>query len=246
MTDKIYGRRAVFEALRSGRRKISKIMIARGELKGSLFREIVEESERRKIPIAEYDRKRIDSAAGSEHHQGIVALASAISDEGITSLLSRARLAHQDPFLLIVDGVTDPQNLGAIIRTAEAAGVHGVILPERRGAPVDRATAKASAGAVEYCPICHVGNLGQAVLRLRDEGLRIYAADADPGAMRLYDAEMRGGLALVVGAEGRGVSHSIKERAHARVFIPMRGKIASLNVSAATAVLLFEAVRQRR
>lgn len=243
--EKIYGRRAVFEAMKSGKRKITKIMIARDGLKGSIFREIIEEAERHHIPIQEYDRKRIDTTAGTEHHQGILALASSIADEGLAALLARAYVASEDPFLLVIENVTDPQNLGAILRSAEAAGVHGVILPERKSAPMDRATAKASAGAVEHVAICHVGNLNQAIMRLRDEGVRVFATDADPGAKRLFDAKLSGPIAIVVGSEERGVSDAVKNRCDGRIYIPMKGKIASLNVSAATAVVLFDVVRRR-
>lgn len=246
MSEKIYGRRAVFEAIKSGRRKITKIMIARGGLKGSLFREIVDEAGRHGIPVEEHDRKRIDGAAGTEHHQGVLAVASAIVDEGLSSLLARAYLQKEDPFLLVVENVTDPQNLGAIFRTAEAAGVHGIILPERKSAPIDRATAKASAGAVEHLAVCHVSNLSQAIMRLKDEAIRVFAADVDRSATKMYDAPLGGPVAIVVGSEEKGVSRSVKDRCHGCITIPMRGRIGSLNVSAATAVILFEVLRRRR
>lgn len=242
--EKIFGRRAVLEALLAGRRRISRIILARG-LKGSTFREILDEAEKFGIPIQECERKRLDVMAGTEHHQGILALAAAMADEGLASILARAQLAREEPFVLMADGVTDPQNLGALIRSAEAAGVHGVVVPDRKSAPVDRATAKASAGAVEHIAICHVGNMGQAILRLKQEGIKVFAADIDAGAISMYDADLSGGVAIVIGSEGRGLSPVLKDRCDARVRIPMRGRMKSLNASAAAAVLLFEVVRRR-
>ncbi|MEK8024177.1 MAG: 23S rRNA (guanosine(2251)-2'-O)-methyltransferase RlmB [Candidatus Hydrogenedentota bacterium] len=242
--EKIFGRRAVLEALLAGRRSIQKIILARG-LKGHTFREIIDEAEKLGIPIQECERKRLDVMAGTEHHQGILAMAAAIADEGVAAILARAQLAREDPFILLADGVTDPQNLGALIRSAEAAGVHGVIVPDKRIAPVDRATAKASAGAVEHVPVCHVGNMGQTILRLKSEGMKIFAADADPGAISLYEADFSGGVSIVIGSEGRGLSPVLKDRCDARIRIPMKGKLKSLNASAAAAVILFEVVRRR-
>lgn len=242
--EKIFGRRAVLEAIQAGNRRIEKILLARG-LRGMTFREIAEAAERQGIPVEECERKRIDRAAESEHHQGVLAIAAPIASEGVSGILSRAHNAGQDPFILIIDGVTDPQNLGAILRSAESAGVHGVILPGRRSAPLDRATAKASAGAVEHIPVCTVGNLGQAVLRLREEGIRIWAAEASITAVGLWQAPITGGLAIVIGSEGKGISSVVRDRCDGSIRIPLQGKIASLNASAAAAVILFEVVRRR-
>ncbi len=244
-SERIFGRRAVLEALAAGRRRFQKILLARG-LKGTTFREIVEEAERRKIPIQECERKRLDSIAGSEHHQGVVAVTSAIADAGIAGLVARAHNAGEPPLILLVDGVTDPQNLGAIIRSAEAAGVHGVVLPTRHSAPMDGSTAKASAGAVEHLPVAHVANLGQAVLRLRDEEIRVFSADASVTAPSLYRADLDGPVAVVIGSEGRGVSPIVRERCHGTFRIPMSGRVQSLNAAAAAAVILFEIARRRR
>jgi 23S rRNA (guanosine2251-2'-O)-methyltransferase len=242
--EKIFGRRAVLEAIQAGNRRIEKILLARG-LRGMTLREISDAAARQGIPIEECERKRIDHAAGSEHHQGVLAIAEAIASEGVSGILSRAHNAGRDPFVLVIDGVTDPQNLGAILRSAEAAGVHGVILPGRKSAPLDRATAKASAGAVEHIPISTVGNLGQAIRRLRDEGLRIWAAEASVTASSLWQADLSGGVALVIGSEGKGISSVVRERCDGSIRIPLQGRIASLNASAAAAIILFEVVRRR-
>lgn len=242
--ERIFGRRAVLEALRSSRRRIHKIILGR-DLRGGIMREIADEAERQGIAIQESDRKRLDAIVGSEHHQGVIALVAPLEEEGLSALLYKARERREDPFLVVIDGLTDPQNLGAVIRSAECAGVHGMVLPARGSAPTDRATSKASAGAVEHLPICHVGNLGQAILQLKQEGVRVVAADASVTATSLYTANLTGGIALVIGAEDKGISRLVRDRCDTLVRIPMKGKIASLNASAAAAVLLYEIVRRR-
>ena len=240
--ERIFGRRAVLEALRSSRRRIHKIILGR-DLRGGILREIADEAERQ--GIQEADRKRLDAIVGTEHHQGVIALVSPLEKEGLSTLLFKARERREDPFLVVIDGLTDPRNLGAVIRSAECAGVHGVILPARGSAPTDRATSKSSAGAVEYLPLCHVGNLGQAILQLKHEGVRVVAADAAVTATNLYTANLTGGIALVIGSEEKGVSRLVRDRCDLLVRIPMKGKIASLNASAAAAILLYEIVRRR-
>lgn len=242
--EKIIGRRAVLEAIYAGRRPLRKIIMGRG-LKGTTFREIEAEAERHRIPVQEVDRKKLDLIAGTREHQGIIAVAAALKDENLATLLARAQQSREPAFLVLVEGVTDPQNLGAILRTCEGAGVHGVILPDRDIAPVDRATTKSSAGAVEHMFIARVGNLGQAVMRLREEGIRVYAADASEPAQSVYESDFSGPVAVVFGSEEKGISRLVKDRCDARLRIPMRGRIQSLNVSASAAVILYEAVRQR-
>ncbi len=242
--EKIFGRRAVLEVIEAGRRRIDSILLAPG-LKGSTFREIQDAASKLGIPVRELDRRRLDQIAGTAEHQGVVALAAPLANEGLASVLARAMHASEPPLILVADGVTDPQNLGAMIRTAALTGAHGVLMPERGSAPLDRSTAKASSGAVEHIPVCRVGNLAQALVILRDEGVRALAADPEPGAADLYSCDLSGPLAIVIGAEGKGVSRPVKERCAGRVRIPMRGRLASLNASVAAAVILFEIMRRR-
>ena len=240
----LFGRRAVLEALLAGKRNIERIVLARG-LKGETFREIIAEAEKKGIRIEELERKRLNSISGTEFHQGVVAVSSPIESEDVATILWKAYEKGEDPFILIVDGITDPQNLGALIRSAEVAGAHGVILPEESVAPLDRATAKASAGAVEYISVCTSGNLGQAILHLKDQGVKVYSALLSVTAPLIYDIDMTGGIAIVIGAEDKGVSNRVQNKCSGSFRIPMKGKVKSLNASAAGAIAMFEVVRQR-
>lgn len=240
----IIGRRAVLEAIFAGRRAIQKIMVARS-LRGITFREIIDEAEKAGITVQEVDRKRIRAIARTDEHQGVIALASPLSDETLTSIMARAKVLQEDPFIVIVDGVTDPQNLGAILRTAEAAGAHGVIVSSRKTAPLDRATTKASSGAVEHIPVIKVGNLGQCIMRLKEEGVFVFATHVSSSAKSIYNQDLSGPLAILLGSEGKGLPPSLVHKCDAAIHIPLRGKIKSLNVSAAAAAILFEASRQR-
>lgn len=242
--EKIFGRRAVLEVIEAGRRRIDGILLAPG-LKGSTFREIQDAAAKIGIPVREVDRRRLDQIAGTDEHQGVVALAAPLADEGLAGILARAMHAGEPALILVVDGVTDPQNLGAMIRTASLVGAHGVVVPERGSAPLDRATAKASSGAVEHIPVCRAGNLPQSMAILRREGVRAFAADLEPGAEDLYACDLTGPVAIVIGSEGKGVSRPVKERCAGRIRIPMRGRVASLNASVAAAVILFEVMRRR-
>lgn len=242
--ERIIGRRAVLEAIYAGRRRIEKIVIARG-LKGSTFREIVDEATRHGIAFEEIDRKRLKGIVGTDEHQGIIALASPLEDESLASILARARVKGEPPFFVVVDGVTDPQNMGAILRTAEASGAHGVVVPHRNTARLDGATTKASSGAVEHVPVARVGNIGQTLERMRESGIKIVGTDTNPSATPLYRQDLSGPIAVVLGSEGKGLPPRILLRCDHKVTIPLKGKIQSLNVSAAAAVVLFEVLRQR-
>lgn len=247
--EKIFGRHSVMEVILAGRRKIDAVFMAPG-LRGATFREIQSAAEKIGIPVREVERKRLDQIAGTDTHQGVMALVAPLADEGLSGILARAMHAGEPPLILLADGVTDPHNLGAMIRTASLTGAHGVIIPEHGSAPLDRVTSKSSSGAVEHIPICRVGNLAAAIGILRNEGVRVLAADADPGALDLYSCDLSGPIAIVIGAEGKGVSRVVKERCAARVRIPMRGilvrsRLASLNASVAAAVILFEIMRRR-
>lgn len=233
------GRNPIREAIKSGR-DMERLMVARGELSGSA-REIVSMARERHIVVQTVDRARLDAIA--PNHQGMIAITSAFRYSTVEDMLALAKERGEDPLLVILDGVTDPHNLGAIIRSAECAGAHGVIVPERRAVGLTPAAVKASAGAVEYLKVARATNLSRLIESLKQEGIWIAAADmmGEP----YTQAELTGPIAIVVGAEGTGVSRLVLEHADRRVAMPMKGKIDSLNASVAAGVLLYEIVRQR-
>ncbi len=237
----VSGRNAVKELL-AGERDIDKIFVARGDREGSIVA-IVGEAVARKIPVVEVDRKRLDSMCGHNRHQGVVAAASEHAYVDVDDILAYAEERGEAPLLLIADEIEDPHNLGALIRSAECAGVHGLIIPKRRAVGLTSVVAKASAGAIEHLRVAKVTNLAGTIDDLKKKGLWIYAADMD-GAP--YDqTDFRGAVAFVLGSEGFGISRLVKQKCDFVVSIPLHGKVNSLNVSAAGAVLLFEAARQR-
>lgn len=233
------GRNPIREAIKSGR-DIERLLVAKGELSGSA-REIVMMAREQHIVVQTVDRVRLDEITGQ--HQGMIAFASAFRYSTVEDMLALAKERGEDPLLVILDGLTDPHNLGAIIRSAECAGAHGVIVPERRAVGLTPAAVKASAGAVEYLPVARVGNLTRMLESLKKEG--IWIAAADMGGEAYTSADLTGPLALVVGGEGSGVSRLVLEHSDRRVALPLLGKIDSLNASVATGVLLYEIRRQR-
>ena len=235
----LVGRNPIREALRSGH-DIEKLLIARGELIGSA-REIVGMARERRIVVQEVDRTRLDAIA--PNHQGMIAFASAFAYSTVEDMLETARARGEDPFLILLDGVTDPHNLGAIIRSAECAGAHGVIVPERRAVGLTPAAVKASAGAVEHLKVARVGNLARLIEQLKEKGIWTYAAVMEGES---YDhMDLTGPIALVIGAEGEGVSRLVKETCDKRVSLPIRGQIDSLNASVAAGILMYAVVRAR-
>ncbi|MDR5683068.1 MAG: 23S rRNA (guanosine(2251)-2'-O)-methyltransferase RlmB [Armatimonadota bacterium] len=243
VADLIEGRNPVWEALHADR-PIRKIQIARtARLAGTLAR-IVSHAKSRGIPVQFVDPRHLAAVSATGAHQGVIALISPHRTVELEALLKQAT-ARGAPFLVLLDGIEDPRNLGAIVRTAEAAGAHGVVIPRRRAAGLSPAVAKASAGAIEHVPVAMVTNMAQAVKACRAAGLLTVAAD--PRALRCYDeVALRPPLALVIGGERSGVRRLVRERCDLTVRIPMRGRISSLNASVAAAILLFEVVRQHR
>ncbi len=233
------GRNPIREAIKSGR-DMERLLVAKGELSGSA-REIVAMARERHIVVQVVDRVRLDEL--TEHHQGMVAFASAFRYSEVEDMLALAKEKGEDPLLVILDGVTDPHNLGAIIRSAECAGAHGVIIPERRAVGLTPAAVKASAGAVEYLPVARVGNLTRCLESLKAQGIWITAADMS--GETYTGANLTGPMAIVIGAEGEGVSRLVLENSDRKVAMPIRGKIDSLNASVAAGVLLYEIRRQR-
>ena len=235
------GRNAVLEHLRAGR-PTDKIFAAQGA-EGRLG-DILSLARKTGIPVTICDRRKLDALSPTGSHQGIIAQAAAHAYVSLDALLQTAQERGEPPLLVVCDGIEDPQNLGAIIRSAETAGAHGVIIPKRRAAGLTAAVARASAGALEHIGIHKAANLSAALDTLKKQGVWIFGAEAD-GAVSLYDADFAGPCAIVIGSEGAGMSRLIREKCDFIVSIPMRGKVNSLNASNAAAVLLFEAVRRR-
>lgn len=239
--DLVSGRNPVLELLKSGR-DIDKIFVQKASREGSI-RLIVAEARNRGIPVVEVEKVKLDSMTNGTAHQGVAASAAQISYATVKEILQVAEERGEKPLILICDGVEDPHNLGAILRTAECAGAHGVIIPKRHSATMTGAVAKASAGALEYIKVAKVPNLSQTVRELKEAGLWIYAADMDGQSYTATD--MTGPAAIILGGEDSGVSRLLREESDYVVSIPMKGKVNSLNVSNAAAVLVYEAVRQR-
>lgn len=239
--DLIIGRNAVSEALRS-ERAIDTLLVVKGERNGSIGR-ILAECREKKIVIKEVDKKKLDFMCGQGNHQGVAAYAAAHEYAEVEDILALAEERGEAPFIIVCDGIEDPHNLGAIIRTAETAGAHGIIIPKRRNASLTWAVGKASAGAVEYMPVARVGNLASTLDELKEKGIWVYSADMD--GKNWCETDFAGGVALVVGSEGNGVSRLIREKSDFIVSLPMKGKITSLNASVAAGILMYEVSRQR-
>lgn len=236
----IIGRNPVTEALRSGR-DIDKILVAPGQ-EGSI-KKIIGMAKDRGIMIVNSEKTALDRIAGATNHQGVIAYASAYEYKEVDDILALAKEREEDPFIIILDGLEDPHNLGAIMRSAEGAGAHGVIIPKRRSVGLTEVAAKASAGAVEYMPVARVTNIARTIEELKEAGLWIAACDM--GDTLYYEADLTGGIAVVVGSEGFGISRLVSEKCDFTVSMPMMGKINSLNASNAAAILLYEVRRQR-
>lgn len=240
-TDIIVGRNAVLEALQSGR-AIDSVWIARGDRTGSIGK-ILHLCREKGIVIKDVDEKKLSFSCGHANHQGVAAFAAAHEYAEVEDIFALAASRGEAPFILVCDEVEDPHNLGAILRSAEAAGAHGVIIPKRRSASLSYAVAKTSAGAIEYVPVARVPNIPALLEDLKKRGVWIYAADMD--GQLWCDTDFGGAVALVIGSEGRGVGRLVKERCDFTVSLPMHGKVNSLNASVAAGILLFEVARQR-
>ena len=237
----IFGRNAVKELLASGR-DIEKVYIQNGDREGSVNLLLGIASER-KLPIHEVDRTKLDSLACGGNHQGIIAIAAERNYASVEDILAYAEEKGEAPFIIVLDGVEDPHNLGALIRSAECAGAHGVIIPKRRAVGLTSTAVKASAGAAEHMRVAKVTNLASTIDELKERGLWFYAADMDGSSY--YDTDFSGGVAMVMGSEGYGISRLVKEKCDFVVSIPLYGSVNSLNVSCAGAVLMTEVARQR-
>ena len=235
------GRNAVLEAFRSGK-TIDKLFILDGCQDGPI-KSIVREAKKTDAIINYVDKERLDRLAGTGHHQGVVAIVAAYEYGTIEDLFKRAEEKGEDPFFILLDGIEDPHNLGAIIRTANLAGAHGVIIPKHRAVGITPTVAKTSAGAINYTPVVKVTNIGKTMDELKERGMWFACADMDGEV--IYRQNLTGSIGLVIGNEGSGVSRLVKEKCDFISSIPMKGDIDSLNASVAAGVLAFEVVRQR-
>ncbi|HHT68887.1 MAG TPA: 23S rRNA (guanosine(2251)-2'-O)-methyltransferase RlmB [Firmicutes bacterium] len=237
----VVGRQPVLEALRSGR-EINKILVAKGQRQGSI-REIFALAREQGIVVQEVDRTVLDKLSESGNHQGVLAQVSGVSYVELEDLLAKPQDPTWAPFLILLDGIQDPHNLGSIIRSGEAMGIDGVIIPKRRAVAVTQTVMKSSAGAANYVPICRVGNLANTIDSLKKAGYWIVGADMEGDSC--FSQDLTGPMALVIGGEGAGLSRLIKEKCDFLTSVPMRGQINSLNASVAAALLMFEVARQR-
>ena len=238
----IEGRNAVMEALRAGT-AIDKIYLQKGETDKTLGH-IASKARSAGAVVVEADRRKLDAMSRTHAHQGVIALSAVREYASVDDILQAAADKGEPPLLVVCDELSDPHNLGAVIRTAECAGAHGVIIPKRRSAGLTAVVAKTSAGAVAHVPVARVPNLPALLRELKDRGIWVFGTAAD-GATSLYDADLKGPAAIVIGSEGGGMGRLVAESCDFLVSIPMRGKLNSLNASAAAAILLYEAVRQR-
>ena len=252
----IEGRNALTEALRAGR-AIDKVYVANGDTNRSLNHLIAQAKQagaavRGKVAvdtgilwlIVKTERAKLDQMSPTGAHQGVIASVAAHDYSTLDDIFARAEGRGEAPLIVVCDELSDPHNLGAIIRSAECAGAHGIIIPKRRSVGLTAVVSKTSAGALEYMPVARVSNIAQAIRELKERGVWVLGTAAD-GNTRLYDADLKGPAAIIIGNEGEGMSRLVAEQCDYLVSIPMRGQISSLNASAAAAILLYEAVRQR-
>lgn len=240
--DLIEGRNAVIEALRSGR-TIENILIAKGDREGAI-NVITALAKEKGIVIKEVDRRKIDSMSSTGSHQGVIAQTTPYSYCEVEDIIQYAQDKGEDPFIIVLDEIEDPHNLGSIIRTAEVCGAHGIIIPKRRNVGVTAAVYKSSVGAVEYVKIAKVTNINNVIDTLKDQGIWVYGADMD-GEEYCYEADLKGPIALVIGSEGKGMSRLTKEKCDKIIKIPMRGNVNSLNASVAAGIIMYEVLKSR-
>ena len=240
--DQVEGRNSVIELLESGK-DINKIFIEKGEKHGSIFKIIAMAKEKRVITV-EKDKRQMEEMAQNKNYQGVIALVPPFEYCEIEDILDKAKEKGEDPFVLILDGIEDPHNLGSIIRTAETAGVHGVIIPKRRAVGVNSTVAKVSAGAVEHMLVARVTNITDAIEKLKKEGLWIWGTDINTDKY-YYEQDLTGPIGIVIGNEGSGMSNKVTKNCDFLVKIPMMGKVTSLNASVSAGIVIYETLKQR-
>lgn len=239
---KVEGRNAVIELLKSGK-PVNKVFIQKGERQGSI-NEVIKLAKKNNNLISEVEKSKLDTLSDTGHHQGVIAFVSAVEYKNIDDIFALASERNEDPFIMIADEIEDPHNLGALIRTAECAGCHGVIIPKRRAVGVTEVVAKTSVGATQYVPIVRVNNINETIKELQDRGVWIVGTDGS--AQTLYtEQDMTGPIAIIIGSEGKGMGTLTMKNCDFLVKIPMMGKITSLNASVSGGIVVFEALRQR-
>lgn len=242
MSGQIEGRIPVLEALKAGR-EINKLLVAKGAREGSIL-QVIGVAREAGVIIQEVDRARLDQLAEGRNHQGVIAMAAAHKYAEVDDIFAKAQAKGEDPLILVLDGIEDPQNLGSLLRTADAVGAHGIIIPERRAAGLTETVAKVSAGAVEYVPVARVVNIARTLEELKEKGVWVVGTHQD--ARELYhQARLTGPLAVVIGSEGKGIGRLISEKCDFMVRLPMLGHVTSLNAAVAGAILVYEIRRQR-
>ncbi len=241
-SDQIEGRNSILELLETDR-DINKIMVAKGEKHGSINK-ILAIAKERKIVVVEVEKQKLNQISQTENHQGVIAMVAPFNYCEIEDILEYAKQKNENPFVLILDGIEDPHNLGSIIRTAETAGVHGIIIPKRRAVGVNSTVEKTSAGAVEHMKIARVNNINDTIKFLKEQGLWIYGTDGSAKDY-YYNQDFNGAIAIVIGSEGFGMNRLVKENCDVLVKIPMKGKITSLNASVSAGIVMYEVVKQR-
>lgn len=239
--NQLEGRKAVLEAINHDK-QIDKVFVKKGEAEGTL-RLIIAKAREKGIVVSEVNKLKLDEMSQSRNHQGVIAIVPARDYADVSDILNYAREKNEEPFIIVLDGITDTYNLGAIIRSANACGAHGVIIPKRRSATLTGMVAKASSGAVEYVRVARVSNIVATIEELKKNGLWIFCADM--GAKCVYEQDLKGPIALVIGEEGEGVSRLAKEKCDYSIGIPMHGEIPSLNASVAAGIIMYEVVRRR-
>lgn len=240
--DLIEGRNAVIEALKSGR-TIEQILLAKGDLEGAI-NVIFALSKEKGIVIKEVDRRKLDAMSSTGSHQGVIAITTPYNYCELEDILASAAEKSEEPFIIVLDEIEDPHNLGSIIRTAEVCGAHGIVIPKRRNVGVTAAVYKSSAGAVEYVKIAKVTNINGVIETLKKKGIWVYGADMEAKEYS-YQANLKGAVALVIGSEGRGISRLTKEKCDNLIKIPMKGNVNSLNASVAAGILMYEVLKSR-
>ncbi len=241
--NQIEGRNSVIELLKSGK-DINKLFVQRGEKHGSIL-EIIKLAKNNKVIITEIDKSKLDKMSQTHNHQGVIAIIPPYEYCEVDDILENAKQKNEDPFILILDQIEDPHNLGSIIRTAECSGVHGIIIPKRRAAQVNSTVNKTSAGAAEYVKIARVNNLNETINYLKEKNIWIYGTDAQ-GSSYYDEQDYKGGIGIVIGSEGFGMSRLVRENCDFLIKIPMKGKINSLNASVSAAIVMYEVMKQRR
>ncbi len=240
--DIIEGRNAVLELLNS-ERDINKIFVQNGEKHGSINK-IIAIAKENKVVVTEVEKSKLDFMSKTKNHQGVIAVVPPFNYCEVEDILDYAKSKEEDAFILILDGIEDPHNLGSIIRTAETAGVHGIIIPKRRSVTVNSTVSKVSAGAALHMKIARVNNINETIKKLKDNGLWIIGTDGEAKTL-YYNQDLKGDIAIIIGSEGFGMSRLVKENTDMLVKIPMRGKITSLNASVSAGIIIYEAVKQR-